>query len=311
MAGPARAGGYPDYSSTGTSKFIPAIWSGKMVEKFYASTVFAEVTNNDYEGEIKALGDNVIIRQTPDITVGDYTIGMTLTYQKPEKANTSLPIDKAKYWAAAVNSVDRYQSDIALMDNFTDDASYQVKISMDTSMLANIYADVDADNSGATAGAVEGNVDLGAVGASIAVDQSNAIDHILDHGQVLDEQNVPETGRWIILPSWFIRKLKSSDLKDASITGDGMSVMRNGRAGMIDRFTVYQSNNLARVVDGANTVTQVIAGHKAGLTWASQIVETEDLPNPDDFGRLVRGLVVFGYKVVAGKYLSHGRVRPA
>lgn len=311
MAGPTRAGGYPDYSSGGASKFIPEIWSGKMVEKFYASTVFAEISNNDYEGEIKALGDNVIIRSTPDITVNTYQIGQNLTYQKPTSTPTSLPINKALYWAAAVNSVDRYQSDIGLMDNFTDDASYQVKIAQDQDVLGNIYADVDAANSGATAGAVEGNVDLGAVGASVAVDKSNAIDHILDHGQVLDEQNVPETGRWIVLPSWFIRKLKSSDLKDASITGDGMSVMRNGRAGMIDRFMVFQSNNLDRVVDGADTVTQIIAGHKAGLTWASQIVATEDLPNPDDFGALVRGLLVYGYKVVNGKYLSHGRVRPA
>ena len=310
MAGPTRFAGYPDYSSGGASKFIPEIWSGKMVEKFYASTVFAEISNNDYEGEISGLGDNVIIRRTPDITVAAYQIGMTLTYQKPTKDATNLPINKALYWAAAVNSVDRYQSDLALMDNFTDDASYQVKIEQDQDVLGNIYADVDADNSGTTAGVVEGNVNLGAVGASVQITSANAVDHILDHGQVLDEQNVPETGRWIVLPSWYIRKLKSSDLKDASVTGDGVSVLRNGRAGMIDRFTVYQSNNLARVVDGANTVTQVLAGHKAGLTWASQIVETEDLANPTDFGRLVRGLLVYGYKVVEGKYLTHGRVRP-
>jgi len=79
----------------------------------------------------------------------------------------------------------------------------------------------------------------------------------------------------------------------------------------MDRFTLYNSNNLSMANDadaGGALVTNVVAGHKAGLTWASQMTEMEELPNPNDFGRLVRGLNVFGYDVIEGKYLAHGAV---
>lgn len=303
MAGPARDVGWVDYSSTSSSGFIPQIWAGKGVEKFYSSTVFGEIASTDYEGEISSMGDKVIIRTTPSIAIADYVIGAGLTYEKPTSPKVELNIDKAKSFAFELNEVDKHQSDRNLIEEWSDDAGQQMKIAIDTDVLGSIYADVAAENQGATAGAISGNINLGATGTPVLLTEANVIGAILDVGQAMDEQSIPETGRWITLPAWACRLIKGSDLKDASISGDGTSILRNGRIGMIDRFTIYNSNQVAHVVDGANNAAHCVAGHKAGLTFASQMVEMERVPNPNDFGHLVRGLNVYGYKVVEGSYL--------
>jgi hypothetical protein len=98
--------------------------------------------------------------------------------------------------------------------------------------------------------------------------------------------------------------IKKSDLKDASITGDSMSVIRNGRLGMIDRFTVYMSHNLS-VSSGKFSL---IAGHKMGMTFASQMTNMETIRSESTFGNIVRGLQVYGYKVVKPEALAQGIV---
>lgn len=308
MAGPTRAGGYVDYSSSGSAGFIPEIWSGKLVEKLYASTCFGEIANTDYEGEIKSQGDTVQIRTVPNITIRDYQIGGGLTYEKPTSGKVELQIDKAKYFAFEVNDIDRHQADIKLMDEFSDDGGEQMKIAIDTDILARHYADAHADNAGATAGAKSDAINLGVAGTPVTVSKTTVLDLIVDCGTVLDEQNVPETNRWIILPPWMAGMLKKSDLKDASIMGDATSVFRNGKLGQLDRFTVYLSNNLSVVNDvtaGNKKCTNVMFGHKKALTFASQMTQMETLKNPNDFGNMVRGLNVYGSKVIDSKAIGH------
>jgi len=310
MAGPTRYTGYPDYSSTGTSKFIPEVWAGKLTTKFYATTCFGSIASTDFQGDVKGLGDNVIIRSRPTITINDYQIGQTLTYEHPEQANTTLAIDRAKSFSFGLNDVDRYQSDIALMDEFTDDATEQMQIVIDKDILGTIYGDVAAANAGGSAGVISGNINLGVSGTPLSLTTSNVTDFIVDMGQVLDEQNVPHTGRWLVVPAWVAGLLKKSPLHNANEMGDNVSILRNGRLGMIDRFEIFVSNNLTTVVDGTTSTncTNVVAGHRAGLTFASQMTEMEELPNPNDFGRLVRGLNVYGFKTIEPNYLAAGYV---
>lgn len=303
MTGLTRAGGHPDFSISGTANFIPQLWAGKLVEKFYKATVFGEICNTDYEGQIKDMGDSVHIRTRPTIAIRNYTQGGGITYDKPTSASVLLNINKGKYFGFEINDVDAYQADINLMDEFSSDASEQMKIVIDADVLAGLSADIVADNKGATAG-VYSNINLGATGAPVTLTKDNILDYIVDMGTVLDEQNVPSTGRWLVLPPWACGRIKKSDLRDASISGDGTSILRNGRIGMIDRFTLYNSNNLPVVVDGADQVTDIIAGHKAGLTFAAQMVKMETIKNPSDFGDLIRGLNTYGFKVIEGKYLT-------
>lgn len=288
------AAGAPAYTGT----FIPEIWSGKLVEKFYDATVFGEIANTDYEGEISQMGDKVNIRTVPNITIRDYQKGGTLLVERPTSPNVTLLIAFAKYFNFVLDNIDKYQSDLPLMDAWAADAGEQMKIAIDTNILANIYASAASANKGLTAGRKSAGYNLGATGSPYAVTAANVLDAITQCAAVADEQNWPETGRWLVIPAWMRYVLMNSDLKNASLAGDESSILRNGRLGMIDRFMVYVSNNIASVADGNFTAYNIIFGHKSGLTFASQMTQMETLKSETTFGDLVRGLNVYGYQVI-------------
>ena len=301
----------------GSQGYIPEIWSGKFVEKFYKTTIFTEISNTDYEGEITAYGDKVEIRIIPDITVSDYVIGQPLNYERPTVSLTELLIDKGKYYATSINKVEQKQSDLNYVDTWGSDAAEQMKIKIDSSVLGNstetgIFGSAKATtNRGSAAGADSADINLGITTSPIILTKTNIIDKLLEFQLVLDESDAPETGRWVILPPWAIQRLKASDIKDASLTGDGVSVLRNGRVGVIDRFTIYSSRQLpagASVSGLAAGETGVYFGHMSTITFATQMVENETLPNPNDFGDLMRGLQVYGFKVLKSDMLGQAIV---
>jgi hypothetical protein len=294
------AAGYPVYSGT----FIPEIWSGKLVEKFYDATVFGEIANTDYEGEIKSFGDKVNIRTIPSITIRNYTKGQALQTENPESANVTLNIDKGKYFQFTVDNVDAFQTDLKLMDEWSGDAGEQMKIAIDVDLLGVIPASVHAQNKGLTAGRKSASFNLGATGSPFVLTAANVIEAITALAAVGDEQNWPATGRWLVIPAWMRFLIMNSDIKNASMTGDGQSVLRNGRIGEIDRFTTYISNNIASVSDSGFTCWNVLAGHKSGLTFASQMTEMDTLKSERTFGTLVRGLNVYGFQVIKPESLA-------
>ncbi len=299
--------GQKNYSSTGannTAKFIPQKWSGKLVEKFYLATVFTDISNTDWEGEIKSHGDEVIIRTIPSIVISNYIKGQTLNYEQPESANVSLKIDQGKYFAFEVKRIDEYQSDLNLMDEFSTDGGEQMKIAVDSDVLGTVYTSADANNAGKTAGKISGDIDLGDATTPVAVTKTNILDLLVDYGTILDEQNNPESNRYVVMPAKMCGLIKKSDLKDASLAGDGTSIMRNGRLGMIDRFTLYLSNQ----VNVAAGKYDVIFGHKCAITFAGQITHMEEIDNQNDFGRLVRSLFVYGFEVIKPESLGHSVV---
>ena len=201
------ASGHPAYSGT----WIPEIWEGKLLEKFYKSTFWSQISNTQYEGKIKDQGDKVYIRQVPDMNISNYVKGQNLTLQKPTSTNVELLIDKGKYFAFTLDDVDKVQFDIDAMDAWSDDASEQLKISIDSDVLNNIYSSVSSSNAGITAGAISSSFNLGTTAASIALDKTNIIDYILDCGTVLDESNIPETGRWMVITNWMANLISKSD----------------------------------------------------------------------------------------------------
>jgi hypothetical protein len=292
--------GRPNYSGN----FIPEIWSGKLIENFYDATVLAAISNTDYEGEIRQYGDTVNIRTTPEITIRDYVKGQTLIVENPDKPKLQLVIDKGEYFSCVEDDVDKVQSDINLMDTWSKDASERMKIKIDQRVLTDILPSISASNKGASAGRISGNIDLGTSGSAIAITKTNVLEYIVDMGTVLDEANCPESERFLIIPAKMAGYIKKSDLKDASITGDSVSVLRNGRLGMIDRFTVYVSHNLS-VTSGKFSI---ISGHKMGFTFASQMTEMESLRAESTFGNVIRGLQVYGYQVVKPEALAQGIV---
>jgi len=292
----ATSPGGPAY----TGNFIPEIWSGKLIENFYDATVLAAISNTDYEGEIKNMGDTVNIRTTPEITIQTYVKGQTLSVENPDKAKLQLVIDKGEYFACVEDDVDQVQTDMNLMDMWSKDASERMKIKIDQRVLADVLTGVSASNKGQTAGSISGDIDLGVAGQPEALTTTNVIGKIVDMGTVLDEANCPESGRFMVIPAKMAGLIKQSDLKDASITGDGNTPLRNGRLGTIDRFTIYVSHNLVKSSDEFS----VLGGHSMGFTFASQMTNMETIRSETTFGNIIRGLQVYGYQVVKPEALA-------
>ena len=295
MAFPVTSG-HPQYAGN----FIPELWAGKLIEKFYDATVLTAISNTEYEGMIKAHGDTVHIRTTPTITIRDYVKGQTLQIERPDSDPLELLIDKGKYFQAVEDDVDAVQTDIKLMDVWSKDAAENMKIEIDQDVLTNMLTGISAYNQGLTAGAKTASFNLGTTASPLTVTKDGAggttsiTELIVDMGTVLDEANCPESDRYLVLPAKAVGLIKKSELKDASLSGDGTSILRNGRVGMIDRFTIYMSHNL-NVSSGK---FNIIAGTKRGLTFASQMTKMETLRSESTFGTLIRGLQVYGYKVV-------------
>lgn len=296
-----NAPGRPNYSGN----FIPEIWSGKLIENFYDATVLAAISNTDYEGEIRQYGDTVNIRTSPEITLREYVKGQTLTVENPDKPKLQLLIDKGEYFACVEDDVDKVQADINMMDLWSKDASEKMKIKIDQRVLTDILPGISAVNKGANAGRISGNINLGITATPVAITKTNVTEFIVDMGTVLDEANCPESDRFLVIPAKLAGLIKKSDLKDASLTGDTQSILRNGRLGMIDRFTIYMSHNL-QVQSGGKY--SIIAGHKMGFTFASQMTNMETLRSTTTFGDIIRGLQVYGYQVVKPEALAQGIV---
>lgn len=318
---PLNAGGFnaPNgetaYSGTAYSgTFIPTLWSGKLAQKFYAATVFGEIANTDWQGDITGMGDTVIINTIPTITINDYEIGQNLAYEIPAPSTISLTISKGKYFGVNVNNVLELQAKPKLMDVFTNDAAMQMKIQIDQDVLGGTFNQGASYNQGADAGKISGAFDLGTDDTPITLSALNILQNITALSSVLDEANVPETDRFLVISPTERQILMQSNLAQAQFMGDPSSILRNGKVGMIDRFTVYVSNLLPRAAAGENWVGGVdagtakrhaiMAGHKSAITFASQIAKVESLQNPNDFGTLIRGLNVYGYKVVQADGLA-------
>lgn len=311
--GITRAGGYADYSSTGTGgSFSPEIWSSLLTEKTYANTVMGDICDLSWEGEISKLGDTVHIRTQPNITINTYQIGQTISYQVPTSTATQLTIDQGLYWAYQIDDIDRYESDIDLMDTFTQNAVQATMVKQDQTLLAGIPASVGTANQGASAGAISGNINLGTTGAPLSVTSSNAVDSVVfAASQALDEQNIPYDGRrWMVLPSWMIRKLRNSEIKLVYETGDAVSPARNGKIGRIADFEIYQSNNLSSGADGSVTAFNCLFGWSPGLAWASQFIETDIVKLQTQIGVGVRSVCAYGFNVVVPNYIGNVYATP-
>jgi hypothetical protein len=308
-------------SPTYSGSFIPEIWSGKLIEKFYASTVLAAISNTDYEGEIKNKGDKVIIRTKPTITIKDYKADGALEVERPSALPLNLIIDKGKYFNLILDDVMEVQSDLNMMNMWSDDAAQQFKLVVDREILASLIGQAATANKGIAAGAISANINLGVTGTPIQVVSRNPnatagkteiVDLLVRLGQALDEQNIPEQGRWVVIPAWLGAQIKMSELRDAALTGDGVSILRNGRLGMVDRFTIYVSNLLPSGVPVGLAAGEwvVFAGTQHALTFASQINKVETMRSEHTFGQLLRGLQVYGSKVLDGTALAQAIVTP-
>lgn len=288
-------------STAFTGNYIPEIFSKKLIRKFHPQLFINAITNSDYEGEIKNQGDVVHIRQTPTVTVKDYAVRTDLDIEELAAPDmVDLTIDKGLYYAFNVEALEKHQSDVDFVSKAAEDAAKNIKETLEARFIAAMSAEGAAANRGASAGAKSGSYNLGDTSTPVSITKDNALDFVIDCGSVLDEQNVPEDERYLILPPVFLNKIKKSEIKEVYITGDKASSLRTGNVGMIDRFHIFQSNSFVNT-DGK---WYPFFGHKYGVTFATQLVKNEVTGREKRFGAVHKGLCVYGYQVIKPEALG-------
>ena len=287
------------------SFFLPKIYSKKVLNFFRKSSVVEAITNTDYAGEISAFGDSVRIIKEPVISVEDYTRATDTTVTRLTDQELTLVVDSAKAFKFIVDDIETNMSHVNFKEVASSSAAYALRDSYDAAVIATMFDGVSSsspdhvlgtDNAtDLAAGTFDGtgNLDIG-FGSS----EHDPIDVLARMARLLDEQDVPEEGRWFVAGPDFYEVLGQASSKLLSVDFNaGQGSIRNGlvSSGKLRGFEMYKSNNIAST---SNAAGKVLGGHISSTATAQTIISTETLRDPSSFGDIVRGLHVYGAKVL-------------
>lgn len=265
--------------------FIPEVWSARLLMNLRKFLVYGQagVVNRDYEGEINQAGDTVRINSIGPVTVGTYTKNNNIG--DPETltdAQQTLLIDQAKYFNFQVDDIDRAQQKPQVMDAAMQEAGYGLRDVADQ-FIAGLYTGVAAGNT------------IGDDVTPIVPTKTDAYEYLVDLATILTDAKVPQDGRWVVVPPWFYGLLLKDDrFVDASKSGS-TDALRNGQVGRAAGFDVLQSHN---VPNTAGTKYKIIAGHPMAISYAEQINKVEAYRPEKRFADAVKGLHLYGAKLV-------------
>ena len=286
------------------SFFLPSIYSAKVLNFFRKASVVEAITNTDYSGEISNYGDSVKIIKEPVISVYDYTRGSDTTQTKLTDQELTLVVDSAKAFKFIVDDIERDMSHVNFKEVATSSAAYALRDSFDSSVIESMFSGVSSSSPDHVLGADSatklgagvydgaGSIDLG-VSA-----ETDPLDVLARMARLLDDANVPEEGRWFVASPEFYEQLSQSSSKLLSVDYNaGQGSIRNGlvSSGKLRGFNMYKSNNIAAVTNASG---KCLAGHISSTATAQTIISTEVLRDPSSFGDIVRGLHVYGAKVL-------------
>ena len=287
------------------SFFLPSIYSKKVLNFFRKASVAEAITNTDYSGDITAYGDSVKIIKEPVITVYTYERGADVTKTALTDQETTLIVDVANAFKFIVDDIETAMSHVNFKEVAASSAAYALKDAFDAGVIAKMIAGVSASSpnhilgsdsaTDLAAGTFDGtgNLDIG-----FGTNEHDPLDLMAYMARLLDEQNIPEEGRWFLASPEFYEILVQSSSKLLSVDYNaGQGSIRNGlvSSGKLRGFDMYKTNNIAAA---SNAAGRVIAGHMSATATAQTITSTEVIRDPDSFGDIVRGLHVYGAKVL-------------
>ncbi len=279
------------------SRFIPAVWSARLLANLEKTLIYgqAPVVNRDYEGEIKEFGDRVYVHGIGDIAVADYVRDTTtVTYQLLDDARKELLIDRSKFFAFRIDDLDLAQQKPKVVDAASQKA---------TRTLADVADQYIASHYPA-AGLT---IDDGA-GGPVQLRFDNIYSFVVQASVMLDEKNVPNEGRWMIVPPWVAGQML---LDEKFILKADPKQALNGQIAQAAGFSILKSNNVPMTpgVAPAPDVWHITAGHGMAISYAEQISKTEGLRLQNSFSDAVRGLHLYGARVLQPNALLHLRAR--
>lgn len=276
------------------NNFIPSIWSAKLLASLRKDQVFTQagVMNRDYTGEIAGQGSVVKINSIGPVTIRPYVKNTAIV--APETltdAQTSLTVDQANYFNFEVDDVDIAQQTPKIMTGAMAQAAADLTDVAEIYLADMLYDGVPAGNKIGT------DSDAGAIVPSTGP-YDTAYDYLVDLSQKLTEAKCPKAGRWVIIPPWFTSQLVKDDrFTNMAASGSG-EALRNGIVSKVAGFDVLESLNVPVVTSEGKANSEIIAGHSMAASFAEQIRKVEAYRPQDSFSDAVKGLHLFGAKVV-------------
>ena len=295
--------------------FKPEAWSRVILAAEKKALVFGGpgVVNDDYEGEISGPGTTVHITQFGDPVISAYAPNETIVYQELDDAGQELLIDQRFYFGFTIDDVDKRQAAGDMQSYLEDRAAYKLADTADQ-FIAGLYTGVAQANI-LSNGANSSLTVSDELAPALYIPSTNPADFyllvVLPLKVKLDEAYVPKAGRYLIVPPWAEALLEQTQAFISVATPQQQEVFAEGMIGRVAGFDVYISNNSIQF-DTANGGWIVQAGHPMAITFAEQIVQTEALRLQTTFADAVRGLHVYGARLVRPDHIAVAGVkRPA
>jgi len=292
----------PAVSGQTNSSWLPEVFSKKVQVAFRKSAVAEAICNTDYMGEIAQFGDTVNIIKEPQISVNSYTRDATLSSTDLTDEELVLQVDQAKYFQFEVDDLEARFSHVNWQQIASDNAAYKLKDSFDSNVLQAAVTGATTN----TYGTASAPIDTGHVSGE--VDPLNVLARL---ARLLDDNNVPEENRWVVAAPQFYEELAQTSSKLMSVDynqGDGG--LRNGlvASGSLRGFKMYKSNNMPTVTGtgsfSGSSLPTVLAGHMSAMSCAQSLSTVETVRSTTSFRDIVRGLLVWGRKVLRPESLA-------
>ena len=274
--------------------FIPELWNARLLNALDKAHVFAGLVNRDYEGEIKKQGDTVHINTIGEVTIGTYTKDTDFASgpQTLTATDQTLVINQAKYFNFAVDDIDTAQAAGDVMDKAMQRAAYGLADAADKYIADQLAAAITTAN---------GNQ----VGTTaVALTKENVYENIVKMKTILDKANVPTTGRWLVVPPEMVALILQDDRFVKTGGTKAEDTLANGWVARAVGFDIYESNNCNSATASSTTTYTITAGDEGACTYAEQISDTEAYRPEKRFADAVKGLHLYGAKVVDPKRLA-------
>lgn len=274
--------------------FIPTVWSARLLQSLQSTLVFAQPTiiNRDYQGEITAAGDTVKINTVGNVTIGDYTKGPMGDPEELDDETRLLKITESKFFNFQVDDIDKVQQTPKIMGQAMQNAAYGLARAADT-FVSSHYVDA--------------GITIGSDSSPWEISQAaEAYEMLVDLSVALDENNVPQEGRFVVVPPWYEGMMLKDDRFVAGGTLDSESRLMNGQIGSGAGFNILKSNAVPTIgaSDGVEANSKIIAGHKIAWSYAEQINQTEAYRPENRFSDALKGLHTYGAKVIRPEALA-------
>lgn len=314
MAGVPSAAGYPSYSGS----LIPPMFSSKLVEQFYCSSTYADITTTEYSGELNKCGDQITFFRSPRVRVRRGQKDSTIKHDTIDTCPITMVVDKELEFSVKIAKIDVKQicNWDAWQSSLLKSASYNIGEAVDQELLAQMYVEADPQNKGATAGVRTHSYNLGEVGSPVAITSDNIWQFLTQVAGVLREQCLPMEDLFIVLPDVALPILLNSPMLSANAGLAGAccevasNAILNGKIpAKIAGFDVYISHNVFSATDGSDTIYELVAGWRGATAFAMQIEETRIIDNDkDSWDIYLQGMTVYGSKVIQAEGLAGGYV---